>query len=37
MTGLALTIGCFRYDTTRALLDDSVIIDGTNVTMERMP
>jgi hypothetical protein len=34
MTDPALTIGCFQYDTTRALFDGSVSIDGTDVTME---
>lgn len=34
MTGPALTIGCFRYDTTQALFDGSVGVDGTSVTME---
>lgn len=33
MTDPALTIGCFRYDTTRALFDGSVTVDGVDVTM----
>ncbi|MEV6113855.1 4,5-dihydroxyphthalate decarboxylase [Streptomyces sp. NPDC052109] len=34
MTNPALTVGCFRYDTTRALFDGSVREDGIDVTME---
>lgn len=34
MTGSALTIGCFEYDTTRPLFDGSVTVDGADVTME---
>ncbi|MVU81932.1 4,5-dihydroxyphthalate decarboxylase [Nocardia sp. ET3-3] len=33
MTDPALTIGCFRYDTTAALFDGSVTVDGVDVTM----
>ena len=34
MTRQPLRIGCFQYDTTRALFDGSVSIDGTSATME---
>ncbi|MGW4774090.1 4,5-dihydroxyphthalate decarboxylase [Nocardia sp. NPDC004278] len=34
MTNRTLTIGCFRYDTTRALFDESASVDGSAVTME---
>ncbi|GAB2552559.1 substrate-binding domain-containing protein [Nocardia heshunensis] len=34
MTNPTLTIGCFRYDTTRALFDESTTVDGSDVTME---
>ncbi|MEC3917890.1 4,5-dihydroxyphthalate decarboxylase [Nocardia sp. CDC160] len=33
MTDCALTIGCFQYDTTRALFDGSVRLEGADVTM----
>lgn len=33
MTNPALTVGCFEYDTTRALFDGSVREDGIDVTM----
>jgi hypothetical protein len=33
MTDPALTIGCFRYDTTRALFDGTVTVEGADVTM----
>jgi hypothetical protein len=34
MTDPALTIGCFEYDTTRALFDGSVTAAGIDVSME---
>ncbi|WP_225725913.1 MULTISPECIES: 4,5-dihydroxyphthalate decarboxylase [unclassified Nocardia] len=34
MTDRTLTIGCFRYDTTRALFEESIRIDGFDVSME---
>lgn len=34
MSDLALTIGCFRYDTTQPLFDGNVSADGVDVTME---
>lgn len=34
MTNATLTIGCFEYDTTRALFDESITVDGSDVTME---
>ncbi|MGW7525976.1 4,5-dihydroxyphthalate decarboxylase [Streptomyces sp. NPDC054783] len=34
MTNPALTVGCFQYDTTRALFEGSVRDDGIDVTME---
>ncbi len=37
MTDLDLTIGCFLYDTTRALFDGSVGIEGVNVAMRTGP
>jgi len=34
MTAPALTVGCFPYDTTRALFDGTVSTDGVDVTMK---
>ncbi len=34
MTNPALTVGCFQYDTTRALFDGSVREDGIDAVME---
>ena len=34
MAAPALTVGCFPYDTTRALFDGTVSTDGIDVTME---
>ena len=34
MTDPAVKIGCFRYDTTRALFDGSVTVAGGSATME---
>ncbi|OEV03374.1 4,5-dihydroxyphthalate decarboxylase [Streptomyces nanshensis] len=33
MTDVPLTIGCYEYDTTRALFDGSVRVEGADVTM----
>ena len=33
MNDLALNIACFQYDTTRALFDGSVTVDGSETTM----
>ncbi|QIS16751.1 4,5-dihydroxyphthalate decarboxylase [Nocardia arthritidis] len=34
MTNAILSIGCFRYDTTRTLFDGGATVDGSGVTME---